>query len=233
MSVSRYFFTLGSVAVLATGCQKDTLEDCPGQCTVVNGRLLTSGQQGLAGATVTVYWQNYYGYIGDQQRTKARAVTDANGTYQLRFYIKDDELLKGNFKLVCAADTQQYYTFQGEGPSLAPKRDTTYQLRPYLIPRKATVLVTVPNASQIPVSGMFLLFQSAHGYQLTLRANASKSGTVYTVYQQPGAATVAATVAADQPVFINTSRLRNGAPVITLDSLVVAAGTTSSLTVPY
>jgi hypothetical protein len=200
---------------------------------VVNGRLLTSGQQGLVGATVTAYWRNYKGVFNSQQRKKAQSITDANGNYQLSFYIQDDELQTGSFKLVCEADKQLYETYDDEGPALAPKRDTTYQIRPYLIPRKATVLVTVPNADQISSSGMFLLFQSAHGYQLTLRANTSNSGVLYSVYRQPGAASISATVAANQLVYINTTRLRNGVRIATIDSLMVSAGSVQNITIPY
>ena len=42
-----------STVLLAAGCTKEKIEDCPGQCTFITGHLVTSGLQPLAAVTVT------------------------------------------------------------------------------------------------------------------------------------------------------------------------------------
>ena len=68
---------------------------CPGSCTVIQGRLTTEdGTQPMAGVKLNVYWRSDQSYLqfGYSERRKAVAITDANGNYELRFLLCDDEL---------------------------------------------------------------------------------------------------------------------------------------------
>ena len=238
MSTSYFFCLLSVVALLATGCEKEKLESCPGQCTVVTGRLLTSSQQALADAPVSIAWISRGSLLGNKVRTKARTTTTTSGNFQLSFYVQDDELQDGYFSVTYEVDQNRYYVIDntdaldtGSGPAVI-KRDTTYQLRPYLIPRKATVKLTVPNASQVQ-GIMFVDFASAQGGNLSFGSRLLGGGSAYQVTNQPGPFTATTPVAADQPLYIRVSKMVNGTNVRTLDSLVMGAGTARDVSLTY
>lgn len=67
--------------------------------------------------------------------------------------MQDDELGAGYVELTYEVDKARYYALDNTaGPDTGPaglQRDTTYHFTPFLIPRKAFVVLTVPNANQI------------------------------------------------------------------------------------
>lgn len=223
-----------STVLMAAGCTKEKLEDCPGQCTLVTGQLLTSGLQPLAEATVTAKW--YTGYSFNTPRTKARVTTDANGNYQVRFYVKDDKLHNGYFQLTYDVNKDRYYAVgntDSPDPSGANlKRDTTYRLSPYLIPRKAFVKLNVPNSEQIQ-QYFSVDFSSAQLRTLTATKNMSGGGASVGVPQQNAPFTTLVEITGDQRVYVRTTRSQNFVYTSTVDSIVVPAGTTRALTVRY
>lgn len=222
----RYFPAL--FGLLTAGSCKEKLESCPGQCTIVTSRLLTSGQQPLAGVAVTAVWKPLYGY---SSRDKARTTTDANGNFQLSFYLKDNELLDGYVYVLYEVDKNRYYNVDNTDALPTLRRDTTYQLPPYLIPRKATVQVTVPNPDQI--KDYFAVdFTSAYGHTLVTTQGLG-AGPVVTIPKQSTPYTTTVEVAADKKLYMQVARGVNGITTRTLDSLVVPAGTTRNLTLTY
>lgn len=229
----RYYLALSTVISLATGCfRKEKIESCPGRCTVVSGRLLTSNQQVLPNTSVSVRWILRGGVLGGGEvRTRGRTTTDANGNFRFSFYVQDDELHDGYFSVDYEADKNQYYVL-GDGDALFDiKRDTTYQLPPYLIPRKAAVKLTVPNPNQ--VQGYFAVdFASAYGRTLTTKKGAG-GGPVFSIPQQNNPYTNTAEVAGDQKLYMQITRNTNGTSTRTLDSLVIPAGTTRAIIVRY
>ena len=233
MPTIRCYLAVSTVTLLATGClRKEKIESCPGQCTVVSGRLLTSNQQALANASVSVSWILWGGVLGGGEvRTRGRTTTDASGNFQFSFYVQDDELHNGYFMVNHEVDKNQYYVL-GDGDALFDiKRDTTYRLPPYLLPRKAAVKLTVPNSNQI--QGYFAVdFASAYGRTLTFKKGAG-GGPVFSVSQQSGSYTNTAEVAGDQKLYMQITRNTNGTATRTLDSLVVPAGTTRDIIVRY
>ena len=233
MSTSYFFCLLSVVALLATGCEKEKLESCPGHCTAITGRLVTAGgSQGLSGATVTAVWDRNRGIFGGSSQDKARAVTDAAGNYQLTFFVKDEELKTGFFEVVFAVDPKRYFTIGDESIAFFTlKRDTTYQASPYLIPYKATVNLTVPNPDQI--TGYYAIdFNSPHGYTL-IPSLTTGGGTHVSVAKQSAPYSTTIEVAANQRLYLQTTKALNGTYLRTLDSLVIPAGTTRTITVTY
>jgi len=225
---------LASTVLLAAGCTKEKLEDCPGQCTLVTGQLLTSGLQPLAGVTVTARW--YTGYTYNTPRTKAQVTTDANGQYQARFYVKDDELHNGYFELTYEVNKDRYYAVVNtDSPDTSGadlKRDTTYRLSPYLIPRKAFVKLTIPNPDQIQ-QYFSVDFSSAQLRTLTATKNTSGGGVSVGIPRQNAPFTTLVEIAGDQKVYVRATRSQNFIYTSTVDSMVVPAGTTRALTVRY
>ena len=228
----RYYLAVSTVTLLATGClKKEKIESCPGQCTIVSGRLLTSNQQALANAPVSVNWILRGGVFGGGEvRTRGRATTDASGNFQFSFYVQDDELRDGYFRVNYEVAKNQYYVLDDGDALLNIKRDTTYQLLPYLIPRKATVKLTVSNPNQI--QGYFAVdFASAYGRTLTTKQGGG--GPVFIVPQQSTPYTNTAEIAGDQKLYMQITRNINGTSTRTLDSLTVPAGTSRDINVRY
>lgn len=223
-----------STMLLVAGCTKEKLEDCPGQCTLVAGQLVTSGLQPLAGVTVTA--KGYTGQGFNTPRTKARATTDANGNYQVRFYVKDDELHDGYFQLTYEVNKDRYYavgnTDNPDTSGAGLKRDTTYRLSTYLIPRKAFVKLTVPNPEQIQ-QYFSVDFSSAQLRTLTATKNTSGGGASVGIPRQNAPFTTLVEIAGDQKVYVRATRSQNFVYTSTVDSIVVPAGTTRALTVRY
>ena len=229
-----YLVAIAPLALAVTNCEKPKLESCPGNCTTITGRLLTSGQQGLPGATVNVYWKNGTSYSSNQLHYKAQTTTDNNGNYQLSFYVKDDEQQAGFYDVSANINKTEYYVI-GDGIGAffnGLKRDTSYQLPPYLIPRKAMVTLTVPNANQI--QGYFSVdFVSAQGTNLTVDKNSIGGGTVVGIPKQSDAFVTSVEVAADQKIYLKTTRSIGNTYARTVDSLLIPAGATRSITVTY
>jgi hypothetical protein len=228
-----------STLLLTTSCTKEKLEDCPGQCTFLRGQLLTSGLQPLAGITVTAKWYTGGGFASGYAtpRTKARTTTDASGNYQVRFYVHDDELQAGYFELTYEVDKDHYYAVDNTdspdtGRAYYLKRDTTYQLSPFLIPRKAFVKLTVLNPNQIQ-EYFSVEFRSAAGHTLRATKQALGGGAVIGIPKQSGPFTSLVDLAGDQLVYVRATRSHNYVYTSTVDSLVVPAGTTRELTISY
>lgn len=234
MQKIAYLVVLACTAFVVTSCEKPKLESCPGNCTTLTGRLLTSGQRGLAGAPISVYWRNGRGLSSNQLRYKAQATTDNNGNYSLSLYVQDDEMLAGYYDLSTKVDNARYYVI-GEtigALTTAPKRDSSYQLPPFLIPRKAVVSLTVPNASQIQ-DYFSVEFVSALGNSLVVTKNSLGGGAVVGIQKQNAPFTNDIEVAADQKLYIRTTRKLGATYTRTVDSLIIPAGTTHPLTITY
>lgn len=238
------FFTahliVAGAALLVVASCKEKLEDCPGQCTTLAGHLVTSGNQPLAGATVTAAWHNGYGFAGyAPARTKARTTTDAQGNYQLSFYVKDDELRDDYVDVAYGVNMDRYYALAtADGPDTGPggpgylRRDTIYHLPSFLIPRKGFIKLTVTNPNQIQEE-FAVSFASAQMRSLTVDKNFGGGGPVVGIPKQPTPFTTLLEVSADQKLYVRTTRRVGTTYTRTLDSLQVPAGTTRDLAVRY
>lgn len=233
VSTARIARLLASLVPLATGCAKEKLESCPGRCTVITGRLVTAGgREGIAGAPVIAKWQVPTSF-GARAVTKTQTTTDATGTYRLSFFIEDSELTTGYFSVFYPVDKKRYYTIGDPQHAFYQlKRDTTFTIPDFLIPRLATVSLTVPNASQI--QGYFSVeLTTAYGHNLTLSKNQQGSGTSISVPVQAGSFSYTTSTSGDQQVYLRSIKNNNGTYLRTLDSLTIPAGSTRPVTITY
>lgn len=225
------------LALLATGCRKDDVEPaCQGNCTIISGRLTTGQpQRGLANAIVTAKWTNFIGLKGIV-RTKARTVTDADGRYNIQFYIADDELIDGYFSVFFTVDENRYYTIGEPRCSFFDlKRDTTVLATTFHIPRKAYVRVAISNLSQLQSSGnarqCFSDFNSCYGGNRTFSWSIQGGGPVFSWDSFPMQDPVP--VPGDQAVIHRIMKSKDGVATTTRDSMLIPAGATRSITVTY
>ena len=213
-------------------CQKedDSGTACPGSCTVLQGRLTTAGgNQPLAGVPLEVNWYSRGGILGNRIRTKARGTTDAQGNYSFRFLLKEEELTDGYLNIDYSVDPAKY-VIAGSGPTIypefasRPQRDTTVTTD-VIIPRKALLKYQVIGTLS-PTDSFYSLFR----YQIR-PGQSGGYGVSYNWFDLPPSPTIA--IAGDQPVFVTTTRIRNGVRTETQDTLHVAAGQTVPFTARF
>ncbi|NVO32991.1 MULTISPECIES: carboxypeptidase-like regulatory domain-containing protein [Hymenobacter] len=226
------YLTLAALTLLVTGCaRKDEIEDCLGSCTTVTGRLVTSdGQQALPNTTVEAEW--HYGAPFPQGKTKARTTSDANGNYRLTFFVKDEELAEGFFVINYLANKQDFYVI-GE-PSQAIhkiKRDTTYRLSDYLIPRKAFVRLSITNPAAVSTNYFASSFNNSYGTSIAFNPQSLGGGSLISWAGLPLENPLP--IAGDLPIIVRSFKDKNGITERTIDSLFIPAGTTANYTVTY
>jgi len=226
-NTSLILLTGGLLALV--GCKKDDkVETCPGSCTVITGRLLTAGgTTPLARVPLTVKWLNRVSLFGGDVRTKATATTNADGWYTLRFFVRDDELHQGYFKVDYSVDKSKYYDLGSDFAFMELPRDTTI-VQDYLIPRKAYVELVLTNPGALTAADSFWSnFSSRSG----LFPGTSTAGPAVSWPLQGQSSRVE--VAGDQPVVVENLRNKAGVRVVTYDTLRIPAGTTQPYTVTF
>ncbi|PKV63064.1 carboxypeptidase-like regulatory domain-containing protein [Pontibacter ramchanderi] len=125
----------GILSLLLTGCiekEDDYISKyCPGSCTEVTGRVLRAASgQPIPGMQILATWDNRKSFkegIGGTVRKKAVAHSDNDGSYTLRFLLRDEEMMEGEIEIVpqgrgCNETNCQRYTLY----SSELKRDTTF-----------------------------------------------------------------------------------------------------------
>lgn len=213
------------------GCaKKEELPECPGSCTVVTGRLLTSGLNPLANATVTLEWVGGSAYAPKACK-KAVTTTDANGHYRVSGFLSDAELAGGFIQAVFSPDKSKYYTI-GE-PAAAfyrPKRDTVYTAQDFLIPRKATITFVVTNPGQIPASNYYSInVRFSYGYNVVFNSNTSNDG----ISTDLSASNASSTIDIPGGQSIVVEQRKNGTYPFPQDIITVPAGTALTYPLTY
>ncbi|WP_162427238.1 transthyretin-like family protein [Pontibacter pudoricolor] len=213
------------VTLLLSGCHTKTddfiSKNCPGSCTVIKGTLTTDGRsKPLAGIKLEVQWRE-----GDMfssiSRRKAITTTDANGNFELRFLLRDDELPNtypnnGSFTVKAHVNPENYLTCSGGNVLLRTydlKRDTTITLD-YLLPQKAFVEIQANN----------LQAKQQDDFVWTEMLTDAPCTTVVSWYTSDTKRIVP--VAANQPVVIRTTKRKSGVETITEEVITLAPSKT-------
>ncbi|RSK44061.1 hypothetical protein [Hymenobacter rigui] len=230
---STVTFLSAALGLLAAGCtDKEVLDTCMGSCTTVVGRLITAnGQQPLANAPIEVRW-NYGPAYHPMSKLKAQATSDANGNYRLSFFIKDEELTEGYFNVRYSPNKKQYYTIGEDGQVLnGARRDTTFTLPDYLIPRKAYVRLAITNPTDVTLYAFMSDFNTPYGLNTTFSRKIQGGGPV--IFWDGLPAENPLPVAGDQPILVKGYKKKNGLTEYTTDSLFIPAGTTATYSVTF
>ncbi|OGX80890.1 hypothetical protein BEN47_06470 [Hymenobacter lapidarius] len=220
-----------ALSSVVSGCtKKEELPECLGSCTIVAGRLLTSGSAALANTPVVLEWHGRFNGLNSKVRKKAVGTTDANGYYRISAFLADDELTDGYLSVVFQANPSRYYLI-GE-PNVAffdYKRDTLLTAYDYIIPRKAFIRFEVTNPSQIPGPYSYHAdLNSCHGGNTVFSSSIRGGGVVVNC---SGLSTTPIETAGDQPILVR--QRKNGSYVAPNDTIFIPAGTTLTYRLTY
>ncbi|MCC3158745.1 hypothetical protein LJ737_15985 [Hymenobacter sp. 15J16-1T3B] len=229
--MKHQWFLIGAGLLLgAAGCVENDadLGTCPGNCTVVRGRLVTAGgTEALAGIPLTAQWVGGRYYV----RQKAAATTDGNGNFELSFLLRDDELAAGYFQLQYAVKADDYYQLDDSRISLPDLvRDTAVTIGNYLVPRKAFVELAITNRQAIgPNDSYWSNFASLYGSHTVI----GPYGGGPAIGWASELLDAAVPVPGDQPIVVNHVRNRNGIRTTSADTLYIPHGTRRRYTVTF
>jgi hypothetical protein len=227
----KSYSLLCSLALLGGSCEKNnTVEPtCQSHCTTISGRFTTDNRTApIAGLPIQMEWVKHKGLLSADVRIKAKTKTDAQGNYRLNFYVKDDELQDGVFKITYSADAREYIIDRDKQGAawLELSRDTLI-VSDWLLPRKAYVRPEITNPSQI-IGSYWGEYGFANGaYQGPGRYSYA---VVFTFNQLPSDAIE---VAANQPVDLKAYKTVNGQRIETHDTVRIAPGATYVHRVTY
>lgn len=86
---------------------------CPGSCTTLKGRITDQNGAPVAGAELWVNWHRQNYPFGGSTRQKAVTTTDVHGNYELRFLLRDQELVEGYISLESGVSLDTYLSCSG------------------------------------------------------------------------------------------------------------------------
>lgn len=239
-----YLYVFIFIILLLQSCKlrNDIEPKCNSNCTIIKGRLLTDGGNlPIANAPVEVSW-SYYAFLGGEKRLKAKTITDNNGNYQLSFYPKDDEVgnSRGAFYINYMPDTTLYYSIdnyirpiEGVMPREL-KRDTTFVLKDYLIPKIAYLNMSISNPQELNQSfnNYFTsaLYVSFSNFTPTFNYNGGKLLVIWQDYQNTPRKIK---VVGNQEFKMETIKVKNGIRTEETQIFNIPAGQTQYLNVTY
>src|SRR5690606_24436702 len=93
---------LGVLIFISCSKEEDDLisQNCETNCTEIVGKIMTdNGTVPISNLKLTVKWDNIPHLGSGTIRTKATTKTDSQGNFYLKFFIRDDELEEGGFRL--------------------------------------------------------------------------------------------------------------------------------------
>lgn len=232
----KRLWTISTAIILSIGLfscseeENDFNPNCNSECTIVNGQLTTNnGMDGIENIDLTLKWINSGYLTGSITRNKAKTKTDANGNYELKFSVRQDELETGYFIIEYQVDQDKFFIPGPEGMTIYVgqlKTDTTVSMN-YLIPTKAFMEVTVLNQDQIGPNDKFVTY-----FNTPMGQDAECCGGVIHAWQ--GATTPATvTIVGSQPVYIRTFKERNGISSMKPDTIIIDNGQTIQYTLDF
>jgi hypothetical protein len=223
---------LAIVTLLLSSCHTQTddfiSKNCPGSCTVIKGTLTTDGRtKPLAGVKLEVQWHEG-DIFSSIRRRKAITTTDANGNYELRFLLRDDELpntylRNGSFTVKAHINLENYLNCSGGNVLLRTydlKRDTTITFD-YLLPQKAFVEIQANN----------LQAKQQDDFMWTEFLSDAPCTTVVSWYTSDTKRVTA--VAANQLVVIRTTKRKAGVETVTEETVTLAPGKTFNYEITF
>ncbi|MBS1506310.1 MAG: hypothetical protein JSS79_06680 [Bacteroidetes bacterium] len=227
------FFFVALLSVLDSCIRQENdlgSQNCSSHCTTVSGKFLTDGgNSALANLNLTLScFIGPSGSPGGTLREKATARTDASGNFNFTFAIKEDEL-QAYYQITMSIDKTKYYLCSSNADNtkigLPPlKRDTTVYDQ-YIIPAKAFLDLTITNPGAIASSNGDYL-----GSTFISKFGNSVCGPAISWSELPGNPIE---IQANQPVFMETVKVKAGNRIVTYDTLNLAPGQHKAITITF
>jgi hypothetical protein len=225
-------FCIISFCFCISSCVKEEFdtETCSSDCTVIQGKITTSG--GTKPATnikLELIWTNIKYMGGGIKRTRAVTETDKNGLFDFRIDLKNDEIKEGSFYIHIDADKSKYLSFNDYTIDLPQlKRDSLIIINNYLLPRKSYIEWKVLNLDKINHSDYF---DSCFGGQMGFEKK-SFSGTVV-LWSSGLPLDKKIAVVGDQPLYIANLKAMNGIYYQKNDTIFLKPGETKVYIVDF
>ncbi|NEM97123.1 hypothetical protein [Pontibacter burrus] len=226
---NKLFLLLPLLLLLLSSCHTQTddfiSKHCPGSCTVIKGKLTTDDRSTpLAGVKLEVNWVTR-DIFSSLLRRKAITTTDANGNFELRFLLREDELVRdynnGVFVVNAQIDQSKYLGCRFYEHLLTYdklSRDTTIIVN-YNLPHRASLYLQALNTSAMS-TGDAMLVSAIFDYGEAGPA----PNCIPTVSMDIRNTEAAILVAANQDVIIRTVRRKNGVETTTNEVVRLTPG---------
>lgn len=223
---------LGIFLFVSCSKEEDDLisQNCEIDCTQIIGKIMTdNGTVPISDVKLTVKWDNIP-YLGSGTiRNKATTRTDSEGNFNLNFFIRDDEIEAGGFRIEYELNENEYLSSHLNRITIFQiARDTTLNIN-YNIPKKAFLNLSLLNLSDIQ-SGNHLAtdfsYESPSGFDQSVTgqvigwSNESEQNNLIEV-------------AGNVPVELRIRRTINGVSTSEFETLFLEAGTTSDYTIDF
>ena len=225
----KYSLLLLFILVILGSCHTSTddfiSKYCPGSCTVIKGRLTTDNRtKPLPGVKLNVYWQ-VVDPLGLSSNTRRKAVTttDADGNFELRFLIRDDELegARVRYFVEANAGSDAYLYCLGQNHLLeyaALERNTTITTD-YNLPRKAQLQLQVRNPDAM-ATGDYI----QTSFEFDAGEASAADNCVPGTYQTPANPQATTAVAANQDVILRIYKRKAGTTTTSEEVIRLAPG---------
>jgi hypothetical protein len=224
---------IGVLILISCSKEEDDLisQNCETNCTEIVGKIMTdNGTVPISNLKLTVKWDNIP-YLGSGIiRTKATTRTDLQGNFYLKFFIRDDELEEGGFRLSYEQlDNNEYLRTDLNGISLFQiTRDTTLTIS-HNVPKKAYLNLSLLNLDQVQQGNSFM---TEFSYPRPSGFSQSIDGQVRG-WNSVSEQNHLLEIAGNQPIELKIYRTVNGIQSTEIENITFDAGTTSDYSIDF
>ena len=223
---------LGIFLFVSCSKEEDDLisQNCESDCTQIIGKIMTdNGTVPISDVKLKVIWDNTP-YLGSGTiRTKATTRTDSEGNFVLNFYIRDDEIEDGGFRIEYELNENKYLSSHLNRITIFQiDRDTTLNLN-YNIPKKAYLNLSLLNLDNVQSPDWFAtgfgyeapegFTQSVNGQHIGWNNQSNQNNLI----EIPG----------NQNVKIEVFRGVNNITTTEIDNILIEAGTTFDYSIDF
>ncbi len=224
---------LGIIFFISCSKEEDDLisQDCNTDCTEIVGRIMTdNGTVPIPNLKITVTWDNIPPMGAGIIRTKATTRTDSEGNYYLKFYLRDDELEEGGYRMSYEElNSNVFLATNLNGISLFEiSRDTTLTIN-HNVPKKAYLNLSLLNLNDIQQGDSF---STDFSYERPLGFSQSIDGQVRG-WNSESPNNNLIEVAGNHPIELKVYRRVNNITTTEIETLNFDAGTTTNYTIDY
>lgn len=231
--VRKFRILLLTLSFVFQSCEKEDdliSQNCETDCTEIVGKLMTdNGTVPIVNRNITVVWDNTSSGFGTE-RTKASVRTDSNGDFNLKFFMRDDELESGIHRIYYdKLNENEFLRSDLNGiPSIPTVRDTII-VRNHNVPKKAFVNLSLLNLDDIEGSDRFwtnFRYISPLGFSQSIDGSIRGWTNEFESKQL-------IEIAGNQPVVIEIVRIINDVSTTENITLFVNSGTILQYTVDF